>query len=113
MLESENLKKSLIKELLTKAWAGSRKTTKDSAKAPSLDSKRGEERSGFQNQDAEGQVERAPSRPSVAGYSQSSVPPQTGCWGASVFPSCSLSLIYWHLALAKLNWEPESKGAGM
>ena len=32
MLKSENLK-SLIKELLTRAWAGSRKTTKESAKA--------------------------------------------------------------------------------
>lgn len=52
--------------------------------APPLGSKRGEEWSGFQNQDAEGRVERAPSRPSVVGYSQSSVPPQTVLGGVSV-----------------------------
>ena len=47
MLELENFKKSLIKELLTKVWAGSRKTMKESAKAPSLGSKReGGEKSG-------------------------------------------------------------------
>ena len=112
---AQESEKSSIKELLTKVWAGSRETTEESAKAwaSAVPGK-------WEGRRAEWFPE--PGRRGLSGKDT----PQT--FGLGVQPVLSattdrawesqrshlaLSLTHWHLALAKLNWEPESKGAGM